>query len=36
LQKEKGVIEKKEKINVQRSVEKMCAPIKEHRKIYET
>jgi hypothetical protein len=36
LQKEKGVIEKKRgKINAQRSIEKMCAPTKEHRKIYE-
>jgi hypothetical protein len=33
LQKEIGVIEKKRK-NAQRS-RKKCAPIKEHRKIYE-
>jgi hypothetical protein len=36
LQKKKGVIEKtRGKINAQRSIEKICAPIKEHRKIYE-
>jgi hypothetical protein len=38
LQKEKWVNEKKErergKINAQRSIEKMWAPIKEHRKKY--
>jgi hypothetical protein len=33
LQKEKGVIEKKRECS--KKLKKICAPIKEHRKIYE-